>query len=227
MHGRDLDRPLATDSMPARRRRRALVSALLPSLLSLLVLIPLSFTSRAAHGAAPPVEVTLEAVKAALQECQQYIDAADCVAGTLYGTRVEQLLNEIADGIEAREAMQFDYSAHVCREGIEAAEPVPLASEVWEHEGSGAKMRVDTLFEVPRGQAAVYLTHDFISAEECRELRDRGGEMDEAGEYGSLDRKPARKFLMCSHFVCGLWNFLIRTQPHSTTRCTSYVYKCL
>lgn len=171
--------------MPA-RRRRASASALL-----LLLLLPLLIISLASSRAAP---VTLDLVKAALRECQDPVDAGDCVARTLYGTWVKQLLVEIMDGIQAREAMQVDYSAHVCREGV-AAKPVPLASELWAHEGSGSgPMRVDTLFEAPRGQAAVYLAHDFISAEECSELRYRGGEMDEAGEYGSHDRKATSKF---------------------------------
>ncbi len=72
--------------------------------------------------------------------------------------------------METRLEVGPDYSAHVCREGV-AAEPAPVASRMWDPQDSAAAMRVDTLFEAPRGQAGVYLAHGFVSAEECRELR--------------------------------------------------------
>lgn len=95
-------------------------------------------------------------------------DLAQCVARTLYGKQVKTLLTQIMDGIEARHAMEAEYGAHVCREGVGSA--VPMASEMWLQAGHGP-MRVDHLFESPRGQAAVYLAHDFISSAECNLLR--------------------------------------------------------
>lgn len=53
-------------------------------------------------------------------------------------------------------------------------------------------MRVDTLFEAPRGQAGVYLAHDFIGADECEALRARvGPQLVAAGEYGAFDANEA------------------------------------
>lgn len=91
------------------------------------------------------------------------------------------------EGIDARQEVQLAFSAHVCREGVGTADPPVVRSETWRHDGRGP-IRVDTIFESPRGPAGLYLAQDFVSAEECAELRRRvGPQLIEAGEYASFD----------------------------------------
>ena len=175
-----------------------------PPFLLLLLALAVLLALLAGHGA--DAAITPASVKAVMQMCHGKPDQkeehrtdqqgfADCVARRLYDREVKLLLTQIMDGLEARREAEAEYGAHVCREGTGSAEP--LASETWEWAGHGP-VRVDKLFESPRGQAAVYLAHDFISTAECSELRYRAGEFSglfgEAGEYGAHDRKPSRTY---------------------------------
>lgn len=135
-----------------------------PLLLLVLALVLVLSVGNAAAAITPAsVQTALQICKAKPEQ-----DFAQCVARTLYSKPVKALLTQIMDGIEARRAVEADYGAHVCREGVGSAEP--LASEVWERPGHGP-MRVDRLFESQRGQAAVYLAHDFVFPAECQLLR--------------------------------------------------------